>query len=272
MKFVKLYKALYGEKYCSLTSIDREIYTWLADRSELSKTSGEYEDKKGVFVVWKRAELAEFLRVSENTIKRAFTKLKQAGLIEIKKTKRANKIYVKSLFTSTEVKNGPAQETSKEAFTSTEGKNGPTNNPQKSKMARHDRIKNGPSNNQDLLLDQDIYSQNSKSLPPYQQIIDLFHETCPSLPKIRYLTDKRKKMIQARWKKYNDLQTFEEVFRKAEASDFLSGRSGKWTASFDWLLVEANMVKALEDNYKNRGEDEAQDSTAKTLEFYGKMG
>lgn len=108
--------------------------------------------------------------------------------------------------------------------------------------------------------------------PPYQKIVDLYHKTCPSLPKIRYLTDKRKKMIQARWKKYNDLQTFEEVFRKAESSDFLSGRSGKWTCSFDWLLVEANMIKVLENNYKNKGVDKERDSTEQTLEFYGKMG
>jgi hypothetical protein len=41
------------------------------------------------------------------------------------------------------------------------------------------------------------------------------------------------------------MATFETLFKKAEASYFLSGRSGRWTGcSFDWLLTEANMLKA----------------------------
>ena len=67
------------------------------------------------------------------------------------------------------------------------------------------------------------------------------------------MTDKRKQQIRARWKKYRDLEIFEELFRRAEESDFLSGRNGKWTScNFDWLMNENNMVKVLEGNYSNR--------------------
>jgi hypothetical protein len=39
----------------------------------------------------------------------------------------------------------------------------------------------------------------------------------------------------------------------AQASDFLSGRNGKWTGcNFDWLINENNMVKVLEGNYENK--------------------
>ena len=39
----------------------------------------------------------------------------------------------------------------------------------------------------------------------------------------------------------------------AEASDFISGRNGKWNnASFDWLMNETNLVKVLDGNYKNK--------------------
>ena len=40
-----------------------------------------------------------------------------------------------------------------------------------------------------------------------------------------------------------------ELFQKAEASDFLSGRSGDWQASFDWLIKAGNSQKVLEGNY-----------------------
>lgn len=39
----------------------------------------------------------------------------------------------------------------------------------------------------------------------------------------------------------------------AEASDFLSGCNGAWTAcNFDWLLNTENFLKVLEGNYKNK--------------------
>jgi hypothetical protein len=92
------------------------------------------------------------------------------------------------------------------------------------------------------LSDKDIYSQ----------IQNLYNELCPSLPKAQTLTDKRKKLIKARWKQCNDLDTYRELFIKAEDSDFLSGRDGTWTAcNFDWLLNENNMTKVLEGTYRN---------------------
>jgi len=88
---------------------------------------------------------------------------------------------------------------------------------------------------------------------PYQDIVDLYLAECPSLPRVRVITNKRKQQMRARWKRYPDIKTFREVFIKAELSDFLSGRSGKWTScNFDWLLNENNMVKVLEGNYDNR--------------------
>lgn len=95
--------------------------------------------------------------------------------------------------------------------------------------------------------------ETSESVP-YDEIITEYHKACPSLPRIRYLTDKRRRSIRSRWKKYKDLAVFTEVFKKAEASDFLSGRNGKWTScNFDWLINEANMIKVLEGNYDNKG-------------------
>lgn len=100
--------------------------------------------------------------------------------------------------------------------------------------------------------DQDLDTDPPKTVTPHQAIVDLFTKHCPSLPQVRVISDNRKNNMRLRWKKYPGLATYEELFKKAEASDFLTGRKGKWAGcNFDWLLKEANMVKVLEGNYDN---------------------
>ena len=51
---------------------------------------------------------------------------------------------------------------------------------------------------------------------------------------------------------YLDLKHRKEC-KKAEASDFLTGRNGGWGGcGFDWILKPANLSKILEGNYDNR--------------------
>ena len=94
--------------------------------------------------------------------------------------------------------------------------------------------------------------EKEEDIVPYQAIVDLFHELCPSLPKLMRLTNNRRTAIKNRWKEYGDLEAFRTLFARAEASDFLSGRNGKWTnCNFDWLMKPSNMIKVLEGNYDN---------------------
>lgn len=85
----------------------------------------------------------------------------------------------------------------------------------------------------------------------YKEIIDIYNSICKSLSKVIKTSDKRNRAIKNILKKYSkaDLET---AFRKAEDSDFLSGRSGSWRCGFDWLLNESNLIKVLEGNYDNR--------------------
>lgn len=89
---------------------------------------------------------------------------------------------------------------------------------------------------------------------PIAQIVADYHDTCKSLPRVTVVTDSRTKAIKARWREAGEkLDWFRELFRKAEASDFVSGRSGKWTnANFDWLMNPSNSLKVIEGNYDNR--------------------
>ena len=101
---------------------------------------------------------------------------------------------------------------------------------------------------------EDNLDSSLRSKAPVDEIVELYNSVCTSLPKVQKVTDKRKREIRMRWKSYPDLETFRRLFQKAQESDFLSGRSGRWTGcNFDWLLKEANMVKVLEGCYDNKG-------------------
>lgn len=114
----------------------------------------------------------------------------------------------------------------------------------------------------ELDIEKDIEKEKKSPPPPYKEIFELYNSICISLPKVIKLTDKRKKMIRSRYKEYDNLDIYKELFVKAEESDFLSGRNGKWTnCSFDWLMNENNMIKVLEGNYKNGGKDESRKGT-----------
>lgn len=93
----------------------------------------------------------------------------------------------------------------------------------------------------------------SENPTPYSQITELFQSSCHSFPKIRSLNNQRKAHIRNLLKTYT-VDDFQTVFEKAEASDFLSGRTGKWNGcGFDWLIKPGNFLKVLEGNYDNKG-------------------
>ena len=87
----------------------------------------------------------------------------------------------------------------------------------------------------------------------YQKIISMYNETCVSFPHLRSLSESRKKAIRARIKSGYAYCDFQTVFDKAEASSFLKGGNDRnWSATFDWLIKDANMAKVLDGNYDDR--------------------
>ena len=86
----------------------------------------------------------------------------------------------------------------------------------------------------------------------YQFIADLYNEICISFPRLKSLSDSRKKAIKARLNTYS-VDDFKSLFEKAEASDFLKGKNDRnWSATFDWLIKDSNMAKVLEGQYSNK--------------------
>ena len=89
----------------------------------------------------------------------------------------------------------------------------------------------------------------------YKHIVELYHEYCPSLPKVAIITDARRKAMKAILKKYT-LDQVINVFEIAEQSPFIRGECNspgheRFTGNFDFLMKEKYFVKTLEGCYSN---------------------
>ena len=127
-------------------------------------------------------------------------------------------------------------------------------------------VENQPLENQSV-ENHSQYNINNKNINK-QNIKDrveefklLFNVICVSLPEVRLLTKVRVAHIKTL------LSTLEksgctpiDYLKKVENSDFLSGRSGKWRATFDWIIAPSNAVKIIEGNYSGGEKPESQSS------------
>lgn len=108
-------------------------------------------------------------------------------------------------------------------------------------------------------LSSDTSTGTSPSAPPaasrgecdITQIVDLYNRECPSLPRVRLLSETTRFLIRERWKQYPDMQTFLGLFRAAEESGFLTGKTGSWRADLDWLMQEKNFSRVINGTFAN---------------------
>lgn len=92
---------------------------------------------------------------------------------------------------------------------------------------------------------------------PHKEIVGLYHEILPMLPRVRQWTPKRQKLLKARWtsaKENADLAWWADFFRYVrEKCPHLTGTNDRnWTADLEWLCTEGNFVKVLEGRYEKR--------------------
>lgn len=100
----------------------------------------------------------------------------------------------------------------------------------------------------------------------YQKIVADWHQTCPSLSKVRALTDERKAKIRTRFGQMSDAKILQgygaadaydlmhQIFVRLEGSDFCKGdNKTSWKADFMWIMDSPNnWVKVMEGRYDNR--------------------
>ena len=109
------------------------------------------------------------------------------------------------------------------------------------------------------------FSKKKKSTPlppkrgdcPHQEIIKIYHDTLPQLPRIQVWNDANKKTLGARWKEDPGRQTLDwwtDYFKTVSQSDFLMGRSKTdWQCpGLSWLIGPKNMSKVLNGHYRNK--------------------
>lgn len=118
----------------------------------------------------------------------------------------------------------------------------------------------------DIERDKDIDKERERDSIDYQQIADLYNETCVSFPRLTKLSDSRKKAIRARLKQYS-VDDFRRMFELAESSDFLKGKNDRnWSATFDWMVKDANMAKILDGNYQDKADFKHHEETREERE------
>ena len=107
---------------------------------------------------------------------------------------------------------------------------------------------------EEIINDNTLSNVNKKNKENinYQEIVNLYNDICISFPKVTVLSEVRKKAIKARLRIYS-LKDFKKLFEMAENSRFLKGCNDRnWSANFDWLIKDSNMVKVLEGNYEDK--------------------
>ena len=109
------------------------------------------------------------------------------------------------------------------------------------------------SDNRPPEIEKEIELKTEKEIKiDYQQIADMYNNTCVSFPRLTKLSESRKKAIKARLKVYS-VEDFQKLFEMAEGSSFLKGQNNRnWSATFDWLIKDTNMAKVLDGNYQDK--------------------
>lgn len=117
-----------------------------------------------------------------------------------------------------------------------------------------------PKEDLDLDLDKNtktlVPDKSATPACPHQEIIDAYHELCPTMDRIKSWTDLRKKFLQTRWRespKHQSIDFWRKFFNYANQSPFLRGDETNFRADLEWLIRPTNFVKVIEGKYHNRG-------------------
>lgn len=88
------------------------------------------------------------------------------------------------------------------------------------------------------------------SVCDYNEYKNIYNSVCTHLPKLEMMTDKRKKAAQS-FSQIFTMDQFREICKKANNSDFLTGKtsSNSWRADFGYLINPDNAAKILEGGF-----------------------
>jgi len=88
------------------------------------------------------------------------------------------------------------------------------------------------------------------------EVLELFHECCPSLKKVLSLTKMRRERINGRMKDgLKALEHWRAFFERVEKSDWLTARHSDnktWTPTLDWIIDRDKYIEIKEGKYDNK--------------------
>lgn len=205
----------------------------------------EHIIKNGVSYVWiyhdRFLKDLPILPISEGTLRNKLSELKKKGLILVETNRliKGSKSYYSISELTMSFRNDIRCHSKMTSDTISNNSNIKT--------------ENNTNRQQELFnTDKEVINKEDTYKEKVQKFVDDFNFLCVSLPKCIRITDKRRKSIISILKKYTD-EEITEVFKKLEASDFCTGRSGKWRADIDFILREDKFINVLEGKYDNKG-------------------
>ena len=178
--------------------------------------------------------------MSRSGILKARNELKQRGLIDFRERGTKATIYCITMSNSKQVSEQDGVQNSVRNSMQVGVQNGSTLYKQKEKQNIEKSTSDEVPEKSDAFSDQ------------IATIRELYNSVCGSYPRLVKMSESRKKAIRARLRAGYTVDDFRRLFEMAEASDFLKGRNRRnWSATFDWLIADANMAKVLDGNYNH---------------------
>ena len=121
-----------------------------------------------------------------------------------------------------------------------------------------EKLNDNENDNDNENVNNNILSHSSQN--ELQTFVKVWNEHAEKygLPKVKELTNKRKKKLKSRLKDNPDfLKDFEKALKQVEYSSFLKGKKNGWKMDFDWLITnDTNYVRVIEGKYKDPESEE----------------
>lgn len=260
--WLKLMDSFFGETYIkamrAMPKGDSMVNAYLEMALHSLKTGGVIEYKG--FMPTITEELAVAVSEPASLIKKTLDTLNKFGVVVIGEDKSAVFVeVVNNICSETPVAQRVRDSRKRKAQQALQGNGSET---EKALQCNADVMEELPHRNTEIDIEKEkeleLEKDTDTPLPPFggacdfAEIINQFNSICVSLNKAGSLTGTRKKAIQSAVSAVG-LEKLVELFRKAEASDFLTKRNSTgWKAGFDWLMKPENYTKVLEGNYDNR--------------------
>jgi hypothetical protein len=187
-----------------------------------------------------RHKLAESIGISEQATRTALAHLIELDFITSKATNKYTVYTIVNYNKYQDIDAIPNQQNNQQATNEQ-----PTSNQQATTIQEHKHIN----------TQEEIPNVPSKAVDncPHETIIGLYHQVLPTMPSVKVWTEKRRKLLQARWRedvKRQDLDYWERFFGYVAKSDFLCGRTDKpFNCDLEWMLNASNFVKIIEGRY-----------------------